>query len=167
MRRDHAAGHAVQPARDWRRPARVRGRRAGPAGRASAGRAGLPRTLTSDPRTSTPWRAVPDTDLQTASDAPSGVRTRTGGGHRLVIVESPAKAKKIASFLGAGYTVESSIGHIRDLPRNASDVPASHKGQAGPRLGVNVDNDLEPLYVARGEKKPRAANPKSLLKDGD
>src|SRR3954465_15644273 len=167
MRRDHAAGHAVQPARDWRRPARVRGRRAGPAGRASAGRAGLPRTLTSDPRTSTPWRAVPDTDLQTASDAPSGVRTRTGGGHRLVIVESPAKAKKIASFLGAGYTVESSIGHIRDLPRNASDVPASHKGQAWARLGVDVDNGFERLYVVSADKKQQVAKLRALLKDAD
>src|SRR3954463_12523592 len=167
MRRDHAAGHAFQLARDGRRPARVRGRRAGPAGRASAGRAGLPRTLTSDPRTSTPWRAVPDTDLQTASDAPSGARTRSGGGHRLVIVESPAKAKKIASFLGAGYTVESSIGHIRDLPRNAADVPASHKGQAWARLGVNVDNDFETLYVVSADKKQQVAKLKALLKDAD
>lgn len=52
---------------------------------------------------------MPDTDLETAADAPSGGRARTGTGHRLVIVESPAKAKKIASFLGPGYTVESSI----------------------------------------------------------
>jgi DNA topoisomerase-1 len=95
---------------------------------------------------------VPDTDLETAADAPSGGRVSTGTGHRLVIVESPAKAKKIASFLGPGYTVESSIGHIRDLPRNASDVPASHKGQAWARLGVDVDNGFERLYVVSADK---------------
>ena len=91
-----------------------------------------------------------ETDLQPVAaspKAPRGKATRTGTGTRLVIVESPAKAKKIAGFLGAGYVVESSIGHIRDLPRNAADVPASHKGQAWARLGVDVDNDFETLYV--------------------
>ena len=48
----------------------------------------------------------------------------------LVIVESPAKARTIARYLGGDFVVESSIGHVRDLPRNAADVPASHKGQA-------------------------------------
>jgi len=110
---------------------------------------------------------VPDTDLDTAADAPAGARVRTGTGHRLVIVESPAKAKKIASFLGPGYTVESSIGHIRDLPRNASDVPASHKGQAWARLGVDVDNDFQTLYVVSADKKQQVAKLKALLKDAD
>ncbi|MCA1712849.1 MAG: type I DNA topoisomerase [Actinobacteria bacterium] len=114
---------------------------------------------------------MPETDLQTASGpgtaAPSsGTRTK-GTGHRLVIVESPAKAKKIASFLGAGYTVESSIGHIRDLPRNAADVPASHKGQPWARLGVNVDNEFETLYVVSADKKSQVAKLKALLKDAD
>jgi DNA topoisomerase-1 len=110
---------------------------------------------------------VPDTDLETAAAAPTGGKRTTGTGHRLVIVESPAKAKKIASFLGAGYTVESSIGHIRDLPRNAGDVPASHKGQAWARLGVDVDHDFQTLYVVSADKKQQVAKLKALLKDAD
>jgi DNA topoisomerase-1 len=115
---------------------------------------------------------VPDTDLETATavDVPTGrrsSRTGTGTGMRLVIVESPAKAKKIASYLGAGYTVESSIGHIRDLPRNAADVPASHKGQAWARLGVDVDNDFQTLYVISADKKSQVAKLRALLKDAD
>ncbi|MCU1672533.1 MAG: topA [Frankiales bacterium] len=114
---------------------------------------------------------MPETDLQTATEqgtaAPSRGKQRTATGNRLVIVESPAKAKKIASFLGAGYTVESSIGHIRDLPRNAADVPASHKGQAWARLGVNVDNEFETLYVVSADKRSQVAKLKALLKDAD
>ncbi|MCY7364641.1 MAG: type I DNA topoisomerase [Frankiaceae bacterium] len=102
-----------------------------------------------------------------APKAPRGKAARTGTGTRLVIVESPAKAKKIAGFLGAGYVVESSIGHIRDLPRNAADVPASHKGQAWARLGVDVDNDFATLYVVSADKKQQVAKLKALLKDAD
>ena len=69
------------------------------------------------------------------------------GGRRLVIVESPAKAKKIASFLGSEFLVESSRGHIRDLPRGAADVPAKYKGQSWARLGVDVENNFEPKYI--------------------
>ncbi len=83
----------------------------------------------------------------------------------LVIVESPAKAKTIASFLGRDYVVESSIGHIRDLPRAASDVPAPYKGEAWARLGVDVDNDFKPLYVVTKDKKAQVTKLKSLLKD--
>ncbi|MHA6802041.1 type I DNA topoisomerase [Salinifilum ghardaiensis] len=75
------------------------------------------------------------------------------GGHRLVIVESPAKARKIASYLGSDFVVESSRGHIRDLPRGAADVPAEYKGQSWARLGVDVDNDFEPLYLVTADKK--------------
>ena len=71
----------------------------------------------------------------------------------LVIVESPAKARTISGFLGSDYGVESSVGHIRDLPRNAADVPAAHKGEPWARLGVDVDNDFKPLYVVNREKK--------------
>ena len=71
----------------------------------------------------------------------------------LVIVESPAKARTIAGFLGSDYVVESSVGHIRDLPRNAADVPAAYKGEPWARLGVDVDNDFKPLYVVAKEKK--------------
>ncbi|HEY2304121.1 MAG TPA: type I DNA topoisomerase [Acidimicrobiales bacterium] len=82
----------------------------------------------------------------------------------LVIVESPAKAKTIAGFLGRDYTVESSIGHIRDLPRNAADVPAAYKSESWARLGVDVDNDFKPLYVVSREKKDQVRKLKDLLK---
>ena len=83
----------------------------------------------------------------------------------LVIVESPAKAKTIASFLGNGYTVESSVGHIRDLPSDASDIPASMKGESWARLGVDVDNGFKPLYVVVPGKKDRVTRLRALLKD--
>ncbi|MDQ3757240.1 MAG: toprim domain-containing protein, partial [Actinomycetota bacterium] len=83
----------------------------------------------------------------------------------LVIVESPAKAKTIAGFLGNDFVVESSIGHIRDLPRNAADVPTSHKGEPWARLGVDVDNGFKPLYVVAREKKDQVKKLKQLLKD--
>jgi DNA topoisomerase I len=111
---------------------------------------------------------VPDTESATAAPAaPRTTRQRTGSGTRLVIVESPAKAKKIAGFLGPGYVVESSIGHIRDLPRNAADVPAQYKGQPWARLGVDVDNDFQTLYVVSADKKPQVSKLKALLKEAD
>src|SRR5581483_4827960 len=85
----------------------------------------------------------------------------------LVVVESPAKARTIAGILGRDYVVESSIGHIRDLPRSAADVPAAYKGEAWARLGVDTDNDFKPLYVVAKEKKAQVARLKSLLKDAD
>lgn len=88
-----------------------------------------------------------------------------GSGHKLVIVESPAKAKTIAGYLGSGYVVESSIGHIRDLPRDASDVPAAIKGEKWARLGVDVDNEFTPYYVVSRDKKPHMTKLKGLLKD--
>jgi DNA topoisomerase-1 len=88
-----------------------------------------------------------------------------GDGHKLVIVESPAKAKTIAGYLGSGYVVESSIGHIRDLPRDASDVPAAIKGEKWGRLGVDVDHDFTPYYVVSRDKKPQMTKLKGLLKD--
>jgi DNA topoisomerase-1 len=72
---------------------------------------------------------------------------KNGSGVRLVVVESPSKAKTISGFLGDGYIVESSVGHIRDLPRGAADVPARYKGEPWARLGVNTENGFEPLYV--------------------
>jgi DNA topoisomerase-1 len=83
----------------------------------------------------------------------------------LVIVESPAKAKTIAGFLGPDYHVESSIGHIRDLPRNAADVPAAYKGEGWARLGVDVDNDFKPLYVVSADKRNQVKKLKAMLKD--
>ncbi len=83
----------------------------------------------------------------------------------LVIVESPAKARTISSLLGSDYEVESSIGHIRDLPRNAADVPAAYKGEPWARLGVDVDNDFKPLYVVSREKRDQVRKLKSMVKD--
>jgi DNA topoisomerase I len=84
-------------------------------------------------------------------------------GRRLVIVESPAKAKTIAGYLGPGYVVESSIGHIRDLPNNAGEIPARYKDESWARLGVNVDRDFEPLYVVDSRKKKVVAALKAKL----
>jgi len=95
---------------------------------------------------------------------------RRGNGRsvrRLVIVESPTKARKIASYLGSNYIVESSRGHIRDLPRAAADVPAKYKAEPWARLGVNVDADFEPLYIISPDKKSTVAELKDLLKDVD
>ncbi|MBF6294384.1 type I DNA topoisomerase [Nocardia farcinica] len=84
-----------------------------------------------------------------------------------MIVESPTKARKIAPYLGRNYTVEASVGHIRDLPRGAADVPAKYKGQPWARLGVDVDNDFEPIYVVSPDKKAKVTELKSLLADAD
>src|SRR4249919_926761 len=87
--------------------------------------------------------------------------------HKLVIVESPAKARTIEGYLGRGYVVESSIGHIRDLPQSAADIPAKLKGESWARLGVDVDNDFEPVYVVSRDKKSHMTKLKGLLKDAD
>ena len=92
---------------------------------------------------------------------------RNGDVRRLVIVESPTKARKIAGYLGSNYIVESSRGHIRDLPRAAADVPAKYKSEPWARLGVNVDADFEPLYIISPDKKSTVAELKDLLKDVD
>ncbi|MDF2828474.1 MAG: topoisomerase, partial [Mycobacterium sp.] len=86
---------------------------------------------------------------------------------RLVIVESPTKARKIAGYLGSNYVVESSRGHIRDLPRAAADVPLKYKSEPWARLGVNVDADFEPLYIVSPDKKSTVTELKALLKDVD
>ncbi len=91
--------------------------------------------------------------------------TDRGAGHKLVIVESPAKAKTIAGYLGRGYVVESSIGHIRDLPQSAAEVPAKIKGEPWARLGVDVDHDFTPYYVVSRDKKSHMTKLKGLLKD--
>ncbi len=87
--------------------------------------------------------------------------------HKLVIVESPAKARTIAGYLGRDYVVESSIGHIRDLPQSAADIPARLKGESWARLGVDVDNGFEPVYVVSRDKKSHMTKLKGLLKDAD
>ncbi|WP_017569354.1 type I DNA topoisomerase [Nocardiopsis halotolerans] len=92
---------------------------------------------------------------------------RQGAGNALVIVESPAKAKTIAGYLGRGYVVESSIGHIRDMPNKAAEIPAKYKGQAWARLGVDVEGDFEPLYVVNTDKKAHVKKLKELMADAD
>ncbi|HLU96509.1 MAG TPA: type I DNA topoisomerase [Thermobifida alba] len=100
--------------------------------------------------------------------AGDGVKdTARGGGNKLVIVESPAKAKTIAGYLGRGYVVESSIGHIRDLPTKAAEIPARYKDEPWARLGVNVDHDFEPLYVVNANKKAQVKKLKELLAEAD
>jgi DNA topoisomerase-1 len=88
-------------------------------------------------------------------------------GTKLVIVESPAKAKTIGGYLGNGYVVEASIGHIRELPRNAAAVPPKFKGVPWASLGVDVDNNFETLYVVSPDRKEQVSKLKARLKDAD
>ena len=81
----------------------------------------------------------------------------------LVIVESPAKANTIAGYLDSGYVVESSIGHVRDLPQNAADVPKAYKDQSWARLGIDVDGGFKPLYVVPPDKRAQIRKLKALL----
>jgi len=83
----------------------------------------------------------------------------------LVIVESPAKARTIAGYLGTGYLVEASMGNIRDLPRSAAEVPESYKGQPWAQLGVDVTKDFEPIYVVPPEKREQVRKLKAAVKD--
>jgi DNA topoisomerase-1 len=85
----------------------------------------------------------------------------------LVIVESPAKAKTIARFLGSDFVVESSLGHVRDLPRGADDVPEEYKGLPWSRTGVDCDNDFKPLYIVPRERREQIRKLKSALKGVD
>ncbi|MBJ7901691.1 type I DNA topoisomerase [Streptomyces sp. DSM 110735] len=86
------------------------------------------------------------------------------GGRRLVIVESPAKAKTIKGYLGPGYVVEASVGHIRDLPSGAAEVPEKYTGEVR-RLGVDVDHDFAPIYVINADKKAQVKKLRDLMKD--
>ena len=83
----------------------------------------------------------------------------------LVIVESPAKARTIAQLLGSEYVVESSIGHVRDLPRTAAEIPKNYKSEKWARLGIDVDNGFKPLYVVSKEKKDHVRKLRALIKD--
>jgi DNA topoisomerase-1 len=86
---------------------------------------------------------------------------------RLVIVESPSKAKTIAGYLGPDYFVEASFGHVRDLPKNADEVPAKYEGTSWARLGVDVDNGFKPLYVVSQNRKQQIAKLQKLAKEVD
>ena len=89
----------------------------------------------------------------------------TRGGKTLVIVESPAKARTISKFLGGDFTVEASIGHIRDLPQGSKEMPAQYKGEKWAYLGVNVDDNFSPVYIVPSDKKQQVSKLKQLLKD--
>ena len=85
----------------------------------------------------------------------------------LVIVESPAKARTIERYLGPGYKVESSIGHIRDLPRTAAEVPQKYRGRPWARLGVDIEGGFDPLYVIPSEKRAQITKLRSALRGAD
>ena len=89
----------------------------------------------------------------------------SSSGTSLVIVESPAKARTIGKFLGAGYVIEASIGHIRDLPQGAKEVPEPFKHEEWAYLGVNVNKDFEPIYVIPKEKLQQVRKLKAALRD--
>jgi DNA topoisomerase-1 len=85
----------------------------------------------------------------------------------LVIVESPAKAKTIAGYLGDGFVVESSVGHIRDLPERAADIPEQYKKEKWARLGVDVEHDFQPLYIVDPDKRKKVSELKKLVAGSD
>ncbi|MEX2172778.1 MAG: type I DNA topoisomerase [Pirellulaceae bacterium] len=88
-----------------------------------------------------------------------------GNGKSLVIVESPAKARTISKYLGGNYTVEASIGHIRDLPQGSKELPAEFKKEKWAYLGVNVDDNFTPVYIVPAEKRQQVNKLKQLLKE--
>jgi DNA topoisomerase-1 len=110
---------------------------------------------------------VPARKATAKAKAGTASRATSNGGTKLVIVESPSKARTIAGYLGNGYVVESSVGHIRDMPDRAAEIPAKYRTEPWARLGVNVDDNFEPLYVVHSDKKQQVAKLKSLLKDAD
>ena len=96
---------------------------------------------------------------------PKGILLSTP--HRLVIVESPAKAKTIQKYLGPGYEVTASVGHVRDLPERAIDVPAEIKKQPWGRMAIDVEDDFTPYYVVSSKKKDKVTELKRMLADAD
>jgi DNA topoisomerase-1 len=88
-------------------------------------------------------------------------------GKALVIVESPTKARTIKRFLPKGYTVEASIGHVRDLPQSAADIPKDLKKESWARLGIDVDNDFKPLYITPRGKGKIIRELKKKMKEAD
>ncbi len=90
-----------------------------------------------------------------------------GSGKSLVIVESPAKARTIGKYLGGNFRVEASIGHVRDLPQGAKQIPAKYKGQPWANLGVNVDDQFQPIYIVPPGKSKQIKLLKDCLKNAD
>src|SRR5881398_3393662 len=87
--------------------------------------------------------------------------------HALVIVESPAKARTISKFLGRGFMVEASIGHVRDLPQGAKQIPAEYKSEPWSNLGVNVNDNFTPIYIIPPGKSKQIKLLKERLKSAD
>jgi len=145
----------------------VQERAAGPGDRRGAARDGAARSGAAQnaARNAAGSRAAGSGGSRTATrrDGSGG----NGDGTRLVIVESPAKARTIAGYLGRGYVVESSIGHIRDMPDKAAEIPAKYRSEPWARLGVDVNHDFQALYVVHSDKKQQVSKLKSLLKDAD
>lgn len=96
---------------------------------------------------------------------PMAKKTASKNGKSLVIVESPAKARTISKLLGHNFTVEASIGHVRDLPQGAKEIPAEFKGQDWAYLGVNVNQDFDPVYIIPPGKTAQVRKLKGLLKE--
>src|ERR1700691_3787725 len=119
------------------------------------------RTPTAKTKAATAAKAATDGGKKTKAPAANG------HGTKLVIVESPSKARTIAGYLGDGYVVESSVGHIRDMPDSAAAIPAKYRGEPWARLGVNVDDNFQALYVVHTDKRQQVYKLKSLLKDAD
>ena len=95
-----------------------------------------------------------------AKNTSSGKRQKS-----LVIVESPAKARTISKFLGNDFVVEASIGHVRDLPQGAKEVPEEFKGEDWAYLGVNVQDDFRPIYIVPPGKKQQVTKLRKALKE--
>ncbi len=99
--------------------------------------------------------------------AATGRAAAGGAGRRLVIVESPTKARTIRKFLPTGYTVLPSVGHVRDLPQNAAEIPEQYRKEAWARIGVNVEHDFEPLYVVPPNSRKVMTELRKALKEAD
>jgi len=104
---------------------------------------------------------------KTSPKSPKKSADKTADFKKLVIVESPAKARKIAGYLGDDYIVEASVGHIRDLPQRAADIPKEVKKFAWSKEGVDIENDFAPLYVINPDKKAKVSELKALMKEAD
>src|SRR5258708_1109141 len=87
------------------------------------------------------------------------------GGKSLVIVESPAKARTIGGFLGRDFVIEASIGHVRDLPQGAKQIPAEFKNEEWAYLGVNVNDNFSPVYVIPPGKSEQVRKLRGLVKE--
>src|SRR4051812_39496777 len=117
-----------------------------------------------------PWTSAGD--VRTAGGVPRRPPTkplRRGAvpTNRLVIVESPAKAKTISGYLGPGYVVEASLGHIRDLPASTKQLPEKYKKEPWAYLGVDVDHGFAPVYIVNPDRAKHVTKLKALLKDAD